>query len=380
MPRDFFHGRHAGLLVPLFSIPSRESWGIGEIGDLPRLGAWMADAGLLVRAAAADQRDGRRAELAVFGDERDGDRSDLHLAGRRCPTSPRSAAKRCCRRRSATGSRRRATSTAIDYTVVRAVKLFALPRRRSSTSSSTSGRRDTNRARPAARRSSSRRGGGSTTTRSSARCTRAQQGRAWQEWDAPLRDRDAGGAGDGARRSWRPRSSSTRYLQWLAAQPVARRRATRADIGIFGDFPFMVSGDSADVWARQEDFRLDASVGAPPDAFSETGQDWGFPAYRWDVIAAERLRVAGGARAPQRRALRRLPRRSSRRLLPHLRARERRRGGVRAGRRARSDASRGSACSTCSAPPARGSSPRTSASSRRSCARRWRGSRFPATR
>jgi 4-alpha-glucanotransferase len=48
----------------------------------------------------------------------------------------------------------------------------------------------------------------------------------------------------------------------------------------------MVSGDSADVWARQHDFRFDASVGAPPDAFSETGQDWGFPAYRWKSIAA----------------------------------------------------------------------------------------------
>src|SRR5436309_10760237 len=45
MPRDFFQGRHAGLLVPLFSVPSRESWGIGEIGDLPRLGAWLSDAG-----------------------------------------------------------------------------------------------------------------------------------------------------------------------------------------------------------------------------------------------------------------------------------------------------------------------------------------------
>src|SRR5688500_8225185 len=45
MARDFFQGRHAGLLVPLFSIPSRESWGIGEIGDLPLLGRWMADAG-----------------------------------------------------------------------------------------------------------------------------------------------------------------------------------------------------------------------------------------------------------------------------------------------------------------------------------------------
>jgi 4-alpha-glucanotransferase len=46
----------------------------------------------------------------------------------------------------------------------------------------------------------------------------------------------------------------------------------------------MVSGDSADVWARQDEFRLDASVGVPPDAFSETGQDWGLPVYRWDVL------------------------------------------------------------------------------------------------
>src|SRR3954453_18987845 len=45
MPRDFFRDRHAGLLVPLFSIPSQRSWGIGELGDLPTLSAWIADAG-----------------------------------------------------------------------------------------------------------------------------------------------------------------------------------------------------------------------------------------------------------------------------------------------------------------------------------------------
>src|SRR5919197_5195220 len=45
MPRDFFTGRHAGLLVPLFSIPSRESWGIGEIPDIVRMGCWMREAG-----------------------------------------------------------------------------------------------------------------------------------------------------------------------------------------------------------------------------------------------------------------------------------------------------------------------------------------------
>ena len=58
----------------------------------------------------------------------------------------------------------------------------------------------------------------------------------------------------------------------------------------------MVDGDSADVWARQYQFRLDASIGAPPDAFSVTGQNWGMPLYRWDVIAAEQIPRVGGHR------------------------------------------------------------------------------------
>jgi len=107
--------------------------------------------------------------------------------------------------------------------------------------------------------------------------------REWTGWDAPLRDRDPE-ALRSARAELADEILFHAYLQWLAAQQWAEARAAAA-IGVFGDFPFMVSRDSADVWARQSDFRLDASVGAPPDAFSETGQDWGFPAYRWAEIA-----------------------------------------------------------------------------------------------
>jgi len=52
----------------------------------------------------------------------------------------------------------------------------------------------------------------------------------------------------------------------------------------------MVDGDSADVWSRQQQFNLDVSIGAPPDAFSADGQDWGMPLYRWDVMALEDFR------------------------------------------------------------------------------------------
>ena len=48
MPDPAMSGRRAGILVPLFSIPSTSSWGIGEIGDLPALGSWARAAGLSV--------------------------------------------------------------------------------------------------------------------------------------------------------------------------------------------------------------------------------------------------------------------------------------------------------------------------------------------
>jgi 4-alpha-glucanotransferase len=74
------------------------------------------------------------------------------------------------------------------------------------------------------------------------------------------------------------------YLQWIADEQWRAARDAAGDVAIFGDLPFMVALDSADVWARQGEFRLDVSLGVPPDAFSDTGQDWNLPVYRWDVI------------------------------------------------------------------------------------------------
>jgi len=79
------------------------------------------------------------------------------------------------------------------------------------------------------------------------------------------------------------------YLQWLACEQWrdARAGARAKGIALFGDLPFMVNLDSADVWLRQQQFRLDVSVGAPPDAFSASGQNWGVPAYDWDAMAKD---------------------------------------------------------------------------------------------
>jgi 4-alpha-glucanotransferase len=104
----------------------------------------------------------------------------------------------------------------------------------------------------------------------------------WRDWEPELRHREPHAVA-----AARDRLSASiqyyEYLQWLADEQWQRARADCGRIGIFGDFPFMVSGHSADVWSRQHEFRIDASVGVPPDAFSETGQDWGLPVYRWEI-------------------------------------------------------------------------------------------------
>lgn len=77
--------------------------------------------------------------------------------------------------------------------------------------------------------------------------------------------------------------------QWQALKQYARERGIR----IIGDAPIFVAFDSADVWANPELFFLQedglASVvaGVPPDYFSKTGQRWGNPLYRWDVLEAD---------------------------------------------------------------------------------------------
>ena len=102
--------------------------------------------------------------------------------------------------------------------------------------------------------------------------------RHWTEWDPPLRDRDPAALTE-TRRTLDHEILYYTWLQWIAGTQWAHARAAVHGLELLGDFPFMVSGDSADVWARQEEFRVDASVGVPPDAFSETGQDWGLPPF-----------------------------------------------------------------------------------------------------
>ncbi len=110
-------------------------------------------------------------------------------------------------------------------------------------------------------------------------------GRSWAEWEPPLRRREPAALAS-ARAALSEGILYRTWLQWQADLQwrAARRGARAAGVELMGDFPFMVATDSADVWSRSGDFRLDVRAGVPPDAFSETGQDWGLPVYHWEVM------------------------------------------------------------------------------------------------
>jgi len=79
------------------------------------------------------------------------------------------------------------------------------------------------------------------------------------------------------------------YEQWQALRAYCAKLSIRT----VGDIAIFVNFDSADVWTHPELFRLNADLdpevvaGVPPDFFSETGQRWGNPLYRWDVMQSQ---------------------------------------------------------------------------------------------
>jgi 4-alpha-glucanotransferase len=114
----------------------------------------------------------------------------------------------------------------------------------------------------------------------------ARESKPWWDWPAPLAHRDPQALA-ASREELRDEIRYLQYVQWVAAEQWADARRQSPGIQIFGDVPFMISADSPDVWTQQNEFSLDATVGVPPDAFSVTGQDWGLPPWRWEVMAQD---------------------------------------------------------------------------------------------
>jgi 4-alpha-glucanotransferase len=271
--------RQAGLLLPLFSIRTARGWGLGEIADLAPLARWARGVGLqVVQLLPVNEVSGGETSpysaATAFAldpvylalDELE----DFQAVGGRAALAPADRAR----------LEQLAAHPVVDWGAVRALKAGAIERafghfrdREWKTGSE--------RARALERFSEQHRDW--LEDYSLWRLIHDGQQRAWWQWPEPLRSRQPA-ALDQLRTEHDQPLLRIRWLQWQLDQQwqTARAQASQLGVAIKGDLPFMVAADSADVWSHPTDFRLDRSVGTPPDAFAPTGQDWGLPAYDWE--------------------------------------------------------------------------------------------------
>ncbi|MCX5694932.1 MAG: 4-alpha-glucanotransferase [Candidatus Omnitrophica bacterium] len=117
------------------------------------------------------------------------------------------------------------------------------------------------------------------------------QGKPWYEWEDSFKSRKP----EALRQFQQDNIEAITFqmwLQWVLFKQFkeAHIYAARNNILLKGDLPVLVSRDSADVWSHLGFFKLDFAAGAPPDMYAAQGQRWGMPTYNWDAIACDDYR------------------------------------------------------------------------------------------
>ncbi|MEV6170524.1 4-alpha-glucanotransferase [Streptomyces sp. NPDC051954] len=279
-------GRSYGLLVQLYSLLSRRSWGMGDLGDLAELAAWAG------RALGAGFVQVNPLHAAVPGAPTDP--SPYRPSSRRFPDPVhlhvedipefayvagrervRGLLERAARLRESVLEK----GELIDRDAVWELKREALELVREVPLGP--GRR-------AAYVDFLAEQGEALEDHATWYALAEVHGSDWRTWPTALRDpRSAETAR--ARRELMDRVDFHSRLAWLTdAQLTAAQRAAREagmPLGIVHDLAVGVHPEGADTWAQQRYFAAGMSVGAPPDAFNARGQDWGLPPWRPDRLA-----------------------------------------------------------------------------------------------
>ena len=116
------------------------------------------------------------------------------------------------------------------------------------------------------------------------------EGKPWYEWEEPYKNRAAKTL-QKLELENEEAIQKTKWLQFIFITQWNKLKeyANGKGIKFFGDLPFYCSYDSADVWSNRELFHLDKDgavigmAGVPPDAFSDDGQLWGMPVFKWEI-------------------------------------------------------------------------------------------------
>jgi len=115
-----------------------------------------------------------------------------------------------------------------------------------------------------------------------------ERGKAWFDWEEKYRERDP----VSLKIMQKEQKKVILFQKWTQWQLYLQFKTIKAcannnNILLKGDLPILVSRDSADVWAHPGYFKLDFASGAPPDMYCAKGQRWGTPTYNWERIFSD---------------------------------------------------------------------------------------------
>lgn len=112
-----------------------------------------------------------------------------------------------------------------------------------------------------------------------------EQNRSWENWDGKYKNRDEEALSE-IESVFSEKINFYYWIQWQLYEQFksVRKYAKKKSILLMGDIPFLVSRDSADIWAHKNYFKLDFSSGAPPDMYFAMGQRWGMPTYNREEL------------------------------------------------------------------------------------------------
>lgn len=295
--------RISGVTIPLFSVRTRSDWGVGQITDLPVAAAFFRRAGqqliqVLPTQELADGETSPYGALSAFAID------PIYISVEAAPGVDRALVAQALGAEGAAELERVRRAPRVEYSAVRALKRRVL-----------SAAFDRFRDRELAHDTPRARALFAFVEKESAwlrdhalymALRNSHGGYGWTTWPAGERNRSPellaiarSPRDDGALGT---KVLEQMYLQWLAHEQWhdARAELRRAGTLLMGDMPFIVGGESADLWAHRDQFQTDVSLGAPPDDFSADGQAWGLPAYSWpamdkDGLAWLRARAAHAA-------------------------------------------------------------------------------------
>ncbi|MFF4982791.1 4-alpha-glucanotransferase [Streptomyces sp. NPDC001046] len=279
-------GRTHGLLVQLYSLLSRRSWGMGDLGDLRELAAWAGrslGAGFLQVNPLHAAVPGAPTDPSPYRPSSRRFPDPVHLRVEDVPEAAYVADRERLHALLEQGGRLRAAvlekGELIDRDAVWELKREALrliaevplgPGRRAAYSDFLAEQ-------------------GKALEDHATWCALAEvHGSDWHRWPTGLRDPRSAET-ERARNGLLDRVEFWSRLAWLTDEQLrAAQRAGREagmPVGVVHDLAVGVHPGGADAWAQQEHFAAGMSVGAPPDAFNALGQDWGLPPWRPDRLA-----------------------------------------------------------------------------------------------